>query len=210
MTSAEHEAPVALVKNDPAVVPWLLANVFGIAVPEFDHASARPGDLQVLAPRTYHADATVLLTAEDQPVYAVVVEVQRARDPDKPYRWKQYLAEVAATVRVTTSLVVHCADPDVARYYRRMVDEDAGSLQLRPSIVTPQSFLWSSTPSWPGDTRAWPCCRCSCIHTIRTSIRPSPAWPRRCKPSARHRSSSTMTSCSPGCRPTPALVGGHS
>ena len=115
MTSAEHEAPVALVKNDPALVAWLLANVFGIAVPAFDHASARPGDLQVLTPRTYHADATVLFTTADEPVYAVVVEVQRARDPDKPYRWKQYLAEVGATVRVTTSLVVHCADPDVAQ-----------------------------------------------------------------------------------------------
>ncbi len=140
MTSAEHEAPVALVKNDPAVIAWLLTNVFGIAVPAFDHASARPGDLQVLTPRTYHADATVLLTAADEPVYAVVVEVQRARDPDKAYRWKQYLAEVEVTVRVTTSLVVHCADPDVARYYRRWAARDGGSLHLRPLIVTPDDL----------------------------------------------------------------------
>ena len=140
MTSAEHEAPVALVKNDPALVAWLLANVFGIDLPAFDLASARPGDLQVLTPRTYHADATVLFTAADEPVYAVVVEVQRARDPDKPYRWKQYLAEVGATVRVTTSLVVHCADPDVAAYYRRMLAEDGGSLALRPLIVAPDDL----------------------------------------------------------------------
>jgi hypothetical protein len=210
MTSAEHEAPVALVKNDPAVVPWLLANVFGIAVPEFDHASARPGDLQVLAPRTYHADATVLLTAEDQPVYAVVVEVQRARDPDKPYRWKQYLAEVAATVRVTTSLVVHCADPDVARYYRRMVDEDAGSLQLRPSIVSPQELPLVVDAEL---ARRYP--SLAVLSMLMHSHDPDvdqafAGLAERCKPSARHRPSSTMTSCSPGCRPTPALVGGHS
>lgn len=131
---------MALVKNDPALVAWLLANVFGIEVPAFDHASARPGDLQILTPRTYHADATVLFTAADEPVYAVVVEVQRARDPDKAYRWKQYLAEVGATVRVTTWLVVHCADPDVADYYRRMVAKDVGSLQLRPLIVAPDDL----------------------------------------------------------------------
>jgi len=140
MTSAEHEAPVALVKNDPALVAWLLANVFGVALPAFDRASARPGDLQVLSPRTYHADATVLFTSADEPVYAVIVEVQRARDPDKQYRWKQYLAEVGATVRVPTSLVVHCADPDVARYYRRQVADDTGSLRLRPLIVAPDDL----------------------------------------------------------------------
>jgi len=81
MTSAEHEAPVALVKNDPALVAWLLPGCSPVAMPAFDRASARPGDLQVLTPRTYHADATVLFTAADEPVYAVIVEVQRARDP---------------------------------------------------------------------------------------------------------------------------------
>jgi hypothetical protein len=168
MTSAEHEAPVALVKKDPELVAWLLANVFGVALPTFDRASASPGDLQVLTPRTYHADATVLLTAADRAVYAVVVEVQRARDPDKLLRWKQYLAEVGATVRVTTALVVHCADPDVARYYRRLVAEDDGSLALRPLIVAPDDLPLEfrpahpslPTPTWQRTTRAWRSSQC--------------------------------------------------
>jgi hypothetical protein len=37
-------------------------------------------------------------------------------------------------------LVVHCIDPDVARYYRRIVDQDAGSLRLQPLIVTPDEL----------------------------------------------------------------------
>jgi hypothetical protein len=46
MPSAEHESPIALAKLDPGVLTWLLANVFGVKVPDYHHArtgSGQPG-----------------------------------------------------------------------------------------------------------------------------------------------------------------------
>jgi len=89
MLSAEHESPVALVKLDPGLVAWLLTNVFAVRVPDYHHARAQPTDVRVLVPRTYHADGMLLFCDRaDQPVLAVVLEVQRKWDASKRRTWK--------------------------------------------------------------------------------------------------------------------------
>jgi hypothetical protein len=86
MPSGEHETPIALAKLDPGLLTWLLEHLFGVKVPEYHHARARPTDVRVVVPRTYHADGMLLYCdAADQPVLAVVLEVQRGWDRTK--RW---------------------------------------------------------------------------------------------------------------------------
>jgi hypothetical protein len=138
MPSGEHETPIALAKLDPGLVTWLLAHLFDVKVPDYHHARARPTDVRVLVPRTYHADSMLLYCdAADQPVLAVVLEVLRGWDKAKRWTWKLYVAELEAELTVNVALVVYCPDPALAGWYRDMFDGEGPSLPLRPYIFTP-------------------------------------------------------------------------
>jgi hypothetical protein len=138
MPSGEHESPIALAKLDPSLMPWLLAHLFDIKVPDYHHASARPTDVRVLVPRTYHADGMLLYCdAADKPVLAVVLEVQRGWDSNKRWTWKLYVAQLEAELTVNAALVVYCPNPGIARRYRGMFEFEGLSLPLRPFIFTP-------------------------------------------------------------------------
>jgi hypothetical protein len=94
--------------------------------------------VQVIVPRTYHADGMLLYCdAADQPVLAAVLEVQRGWDPAKRWTWKLYVAQLESELMVNTALVVFCPDPAIARRYRGMFEFEGLSLPLRPFIFTP-------------------------------------------------------------------------
>jgi len=89
MPSAEHESPIALAKLDPGVLTWLLANVFGVKVPDYHHARPQATDVRIVVPRTYHADSVlVFCDPADRPLLAVILEVQRQRVRGKRRTWK--------------------------------------------------------------------------------------------------------------------------
>jgi prophage maintenance system killer protein len=107
-------------------------------VPDYHHARAQPTDVQVLVPRTYHADGMLLYCdAADQPVLTVALEVQRGWDPSKQWTWKLYVAQLESELEVNAALLVYCPDPTIARRYRGMFEFEGLSLSLRPFIVTP-------------------------------------------------------------------------
>ncbi len=138
MPSGEHETPIALAKLDPGLVVWLLAHLFDVKVPDYDHARAQPTDVRVVVPRTYHADGMLLFCdAVDDPVLAVVLEVQRGWDPGKRWMWKLYVAQLEVELTVNVALVVDCPDPAIARRYRGLFEGEWLSLLLRPFILTP-------------------------------------------------------------------------
>src|SRR3954452_23380359 len=138
MPSGEHESPIALAKLDPDLVTWLLAHLFNVKIPSYDHARAQPTDVRVVAARTYHADGMLLFCdASDAPVLAVVLEVQRGWDDTKRWTWKLYVAQLEAELAVNAALLVYCPDPVIARRYRNMLAGEGLSLPLRPYIFTP-------------------------------------------------------------------------
>lgn len=110
---------MALAKLDPGLVAWLLRDLFGIPVPDYHHARGHTTDVRVMVPRTYHADSMVLFCdPDDQPLLAVVLEVQRSRDPGKRRSWKLYLAQLEAELGVDSVLMVYCPDLAVAACFR--------------------------------------------------------------------------------------------
>ncbi|MEQ4302523.1 hypothetical protein ABNF97_14190 [Plantactinospora sp. B6F1] len=138
MPSAEHESPVALAKLDPSLVAWLLTHVFNVKVPDYHHARPYPTDVRVLVPRTYHADGMLLYCdPTDQPLLAVVLEIQRRWDATKRRTWKLYVAQLEAELNVDAALLVYCPNPRTARRYRSLFEFDGLSLSLRPLIFTP-------------------------------------------------------------------------
>src|SRR5690606_10880543 len=89
-------------------------------------------------PRTYHADGMLLFCdVTDQPLLAVVLEVQRGWDATKRRTWKLYVAQLEAELNVNAGLLVYCPDPRIARRYRDLFEFDGLSLTLRPLIFTP-------------------------------------------------------------------------
>ena len=141
MPSAEHESSVALAKLTPDLCAWLLASVFDVKVPDYDHARTHEAEVQVLVPRTYHADSMMLFCdSDDKPLTAVVLEVQRGWDPGKRRTWKLYVAQLETELDVDTALLVYCPDPDIARRYRAMFEAGGLSLSLRPFIFTPEDI----------------------------------------------------------------------
>jgi hypothetical protein len=143
MPSGEHESPIALAKLDPGVATWLLTHLFGVEVPDYDHARAQPTDVRTVVPRTYHADCMLLFCdAADKPVLAVALEVQRGWDRAKRWTWKLYVAQLEAELMVPAALVVYCPNPALAQWYRSWFEgEGKGpSLFLRLLIFTPQDM----------------------------------------------------------------------
>lgn len=138
MPSVEHETPIDLLKLDPTVGVWLLANVFDVKVPDYHHAHPEATDMRVLVPRTFHADGVLVYRdAADKPQFAVVFEVQCRWDIRKRRTWKLYTAQIEAELDVDAALLVLCPDPAVARRYRDLFAGEGLSLSLRPFIFTP-------------------------------------------------------------------------
>ena len=87
-----HEGLLLLFQNRPLLAPELLRDVLGVPLPAFTEARVDSAELTEVVPTQYHADLVVLLL-DGRPVFAIVVEVQLARDPDKRRSWPVYLAE---------------------------------------------------------------------------------------------------------------------
>ena len=139
MPSTTHEALVELFRNRPALAAELLATSLGVAVPSFEHARLDSGDLTDLRPTEYRADAVVVLTRQDLPVLAVVIEVQLARDQRKRRSWPVYLTTLHARLRCPALLLVLSADADTAAWCRTPIEIGHPGWALRPLTLGPDT-----------------------------------------------------------------------
>src|SRR5262249_16933240 len=96
MPSHLHEVLIEMFRDRPALVADLLAGPLGIEVPEFHKAQVSAGELTDVAPTEYRADVVVTLNVADNPVFAVVVEVQLRVDARKRRTWPAYVATLHA------------------------------------------------------------------------------------------------------------------
>lgn len=127
MPSLTHEAVLDVFRNRPSLVPRLLAGALGVPVPDHEHVRLEPGELTDVAPAEFRADAVVVLRgARDEPVLAVVVEVQLGRDATKRRSWPVYVATLHARWGCPTALLVVCVDARVARWCARPIEFGPG------------------------------------------------------------------------------------
>jgi hypothetical protein len=132
-----HESVVALFRNRPRLAAELLSDL-GVRVPA--HALARLVEPNVaeLIPTEYRADAVVLLEQE-QPIFAVVVEVQLFVDADKPFVWPLYTAALRARWRVPTCLLVVAPDPRVGAWARTPIATGQPDSSFTPAVIGPEA-----------------------------------------------------------------------
>jgi hypothetical protein len=137
MPSTLHEVLIAIFRNRPSLAAELLEDAFGIEVPPHEQVRVEPSDFSDVAPTQYQADSVTVLSTDDQPVLAVVTEVQLGRDPDKRWSWPVYLATLRARLKCPAVLMVVCPQSTVAAWSARPIDLGHPGWTLTPLVLHP-------------------------------------------------------------------------
>lgn len=93
---------------------------------------------------------TVLKTTGSDDEHIVIIEAQRARDPDKRASWPYYLAYLHAKYRCPVTLLVTCHDPTVARWARTPIDIGPPahtSMRVHPLVLGPDNVPAITDPA---------------------------------------------------------------
>jgi hypothetical protein len=142
-----HESLILLFRNRPASAVELLCQI-GVQLPEYDDVVVESADLNDLRPAEYRADLVLFLRHGPRKQLGVIVEVQLARDRDKPYVWPVYIASLRARHRCPVCLIVITVEESVARWAGRSIELGPGT-RCNPWVVGP-----SNTPAVTGLSHA--------------------------------------------------------
>lgn len=138
MPTLEHNALVEMFRENPGLAPHLLASLFHVEVPAHASAAVVESSLDQLIPVEFRADLVLeLRDAEGTVVLAIVLEVQRDRDPDKKYSWPVYVTVVRARKRCDTVVLAIAPDADVAAWAVENIDLGLGRGNVRPFVIGP-------------------------------------------------------------------------
>ncbi|WP_412516550.1 hypothetical protein K8Z49_38765 [Actinomadura madurae] len=135
MPSVDHEVPLELIRNEPALAPELLQLVSGIKPPEYEQISHGSETLTDCNPTEYRCDSTVLLGDPHRPDLAIVVEVQRKPDDRKRFSWPVYLSTLRARRRCPVTLLVLCPNKRTATWCREPIESGHEGWVLRPWVL---------------------------------------------------------------------------
>jgi hypothetical protein len=138
MPSLLHEGLLLLIRDQPALVATLLADLLGVEVPRFTEARLTEASLHELVPVEYHADAVVLLV-EDRPVFGVIVEAQLQPDPRKRYTWPLYAVAARARYECPFVVVAVTPDPATARWAARPIELGNGAV-YQVHVIGPEGI----------------------------------------------------------------------
>lgn len=139
MPTVEHDALIDVFRRHPELAPALLAHAFATPLPSDCDAVVVDAALGQLVPTEFRADLVIELRAYDgTPRFAIVLEVQRAIDPDKKYSWALYCAAIRARLRCPACVVVVAPDEGVAMWASQPIDMGLGRGIVSPIVLGPK------------------------------------------------------------------------
>jgi hypothetical protein len=148
MPTFEHNALVEMFRENPELAPHFLALLFHVDVPPHASVGVVEASLDQLIPVEFRADLVLeLRDASGAVVLAIVLEVQRDKDPDKEYSWPVYVTVVRAKKRCPTVVLVVAPDADVATWAAQPIDLGLGFGTLRPVVLGPASVPEVTDPA---------------------------------------------------------------
>jgi hypothetical protein len=119
--SPAHELLVELLRQRPQLAVDLLRTALGVPVPRGARLTIGQAELGAVPPVEARADLVLLLTRGPRVVFALVVEVQLTRDPEKRRRWPLYAINIAARHRCPAAVLVIAPDRPVATWAKRTI-----------------------------------------------------------------------------------------
>jgi hypothetical protein len=146
MPSHLHEVLIEMFRDRPALAAELLSGPLGLPVPVYEQAVLSSAELTDVTPTEYRADATVTFSAGDEPVLAVVVEVQLRADARKRRTWPAYVATLYARLGCPVTLLVMCPDVTVAAWCAKPIVVSDPGLTLTPLVLGPADIPLVSDP----------------------------------------------------------------
>ncbi|GHC74965.1 hypothetical protein GCM10007079_09680 [Nocardiopsis terrae] len=139
MPGREHEIPLRLVQNQPAMAPALLESL-GFDIPHHTEAVNTSSVLTNCDPRELNSDGAVLLRDGDRNVLAIVVERQNGRDAEKRLTWPAYLTTLHTRLECPTMLVVLCPTDALARWCAAPIRTGHPGFDLAPLTIGPSAM----------------------------------------------------------------------
>jgi hypothetical protein len=147
MPSTDHEMPLELFRNQPALAPELLQAVFGLKIPTYEHATLGSETFNDVDPTEYRADATIILGDPGTPELAIVVESQLRPDGRKRYTWPVYMATLRARLECPVMLLVLCPDAGTAAECAEPIETGHPDWVLIPLVVSPERLPAVTDPA---------------------------------------------------------------
>jgi hypothetical protein len=139
MPTLEHNGFVDMFRENPSLAPHFVATLFHLEVPPYASVAVVESALDQLIPVEFRADLVLeLRDASGATVLAIVLEVQREKDPDKKYSWLVYVAAVRARKRCPTIVLVVAPDTEVAAWAAEPIDVGLGRGSLSPLVLGPE------------------------------------------------------------------------
>lgn len=136
MPTREHEIPLRLVQNQPAMAPVLLESL-GVEVPNHTEALNTGSALTNCDPKEFNSDGAVVLRNGTENVMAVVVERQNGHDSDKRRSWPAYLVTLHVRLKCPTVLLVLCPSDAMARWCAVPIRTGHPGFDLVPLTIGP-------------------------------------------------------------------------
>ena len=138
MPTLEHNVLVEMFRENPELAPRFLVTLFHLEVPLHASVAVVESSLDQLIPVEFRADLVLeLRDAKGTLVLAIVLEVQRDKDPDKRFSWPVYLTVVRARKRCGVVVLVVAPDADVAAWSAENIDLGLGLGNVRPLVLGP-------------------------------------------------------------------------
>ncbi len=136
MPSLQHEGIVLLFRENPSLAVHLLREALGVRVPKHTAARLASETVRQLEPIELAADAVVLLTRNERPVLAIVVEAQLGDVTKKRLSWPVYATVVRREHGCDTVVLVVAPTRRIARSADRPIVIGPGSV-IRPLVIGP-------------------------------------------------------------------------
>ncbi|RKS06151.1 hypothetical protein DFP74_1775 [Nocardiopsis sp. Huas11] len=139
MPTRDHEIPLRIIQNQPAVAPVLLREL-GYDVPWHTEAVNTSPVMTNCDPKELNSDGAVLLRDGGRNVLAIVVERQIGRDYDKRYSWPAYLTTLRLRLQCPAILMVLCPNEAIARWCATPISIGHPGFDLTPLTIGPSEM----------------------------------------------------------------------
>jgi hypothetical protein len=140
MPSKVHDGLVHLIHDRPALAAELITDALHLTLPAYTIARLESADMTEVSSTPFRADAVVTLNSTDHTGMAIVAEVQRRPDEDKPFTWPVYLSTLRARLRCPVLLVVLSPTRRVANWSAQPIDCGHPGWTLRPLVLGPDQI----------------------------------------------------------------------
>ena len=136
MPTREHEIPLRLVQNQPAMAPALWESL-GFEVPRHTEVLNTSSVLTNCDPKELNSDGAVVLRDGTTNVMAVVIERQHGYDREKHRSWPAYLVTLYVRLGCPTMLLVLCPTDTIASWCAKPIRTGHPGFDLEPLVIGP-------------------------------------------------------------------------